>query len=155
MPGMTLLPFKRVELVIQSVSNVGRCLNCALRDRRSGQARESARAGGWYCENAMDWNDDARRVLERETIYLRERLRARVETLVREAGRTQVRLSDLEQARRMSGHAPSGPPPAPIDEPAWPVTFGTYHVLDPEASVAICTLAGEALADEIAARRPP
>jgi tetrahydromethanopterin S-methyltransferase subunit A len=100
------------------------------------------------------WEDDARRALERETIYLRERLRARVEGLVREAGQAHVTLADLEQARRTSGHAPAGPPPAPVEEPEWPITFGAYQVLDPQAPVAICTLASEALVDDLAARHP-
>ncbi len=99
------------------------------------------------------WAADARRAIEQETIYLRERLRARAETLVRDAGRPGVTLTDVDQARRMGGHAPVAPP-EPLTEPDWPVSFGAYQVLDPAAPVAICTLASETLVDDLARRRP-
>ena len=102
---------------------------------------------------ALVWAADARRAIEQETIYLRARLLARAEALVRDAGRREVALADVEQARRMSGHAPAAPQ-APVPEPDWPVTFGAYQVLDPTAPVAICTLASEALVGELVARRP-
>ncbi len=102
---------------------------------------------------ALAWESDALRALEQETIYLRERLRARAEALVAEAGRQRVTLADLDRARRMSGHAPVPALPA-IEEPPWPVTFGSYRVLDPTAPVAICTLASEALMAALAEARP-
>ena len=64
----------------------------------------------------LTWDDEARRAVEQETIYLRERLRARTETLVREAGRSRVTLADLSQARRMAAHRPAAEP-APVVEP--------------------------------------
>src|SRR5215212_9406005 len=75
------------------------------------------------------WSADASRAIEQETIYLRERLRARAEALVRDAGRGEVTLADVDQARRMSGHAPVAP-------------------------CAICTLPSETLVDDLARRRP-
>ena len=99
------------------------------------------------------WANDARQAIEQETIYLRARLRARAEALVRDAGRASVTLADVDHARRMSGHAPASPPP-PVTEPDWPITFGAYRVLDPAAPVAICTLASETLVDDLAQRQP-
>src|SRR5437588_10934215 len=102
---------------------------------------------------ALVWAPDARRAIEQETIYLRERLRARAETLVRDAGRCDITLADVDQARRMGGHAPVAPP-EPVAEADWPVTFGAYRVLDPAAPVAICTLASETLVDDLVQRQP-
>jgi tetrahydromethanopterin S-methyltransferase subunit A len=100
------------------------------------------------------WEDAARHAVEQETIYLRERLRGRAEALARDAGRQRVTLGDVEQARRLPSGMPVREAP-PVEEPAWPVTFGAYRVLDPAGAVAICTLASEALVDALADRRPP
>ena len=105
---------------------------------------------------SLIWEEEALRTLERETIYLRERLRDRVEGLVRESGRLRVTLADLEQARRMpGGMGRAEAPEEPFPEPPWPVTFGVFHLLDPEGGVAICTLASEGLMDELAKAHPP
>jgi tetrahydromethanopterin S-methyltransferase subunit A len=106
-------------------------------------------------EQTLTWDDDVRQVIEKETIYLRERLRTRVESLVREAGRQHVTLADLEEARRVpAGMGMGGKAADPVAEPAWPVTFGTYQLIDPEGTVAICTLASEMLMDRLAAAQP-
>jgi tetrahydromethanopterin S-methyltransferase subunit A len=102
----------------------------------------------------LEWEEAARRAVEQETIYLRERLRGRAEGLVRDAGRARVTLADVERARRMPSGMPVREEP-PAEEPPWPVTFGAYRVLDPAGAVALCTLASEALVDALAARRPP
>ncbi len=104
----------------------------------------------------LAWDTDALRDLEKETIYLRERLRQRVETLVREAGQTQVTLAHVQQARRMPAGmaamrpAQETPQPTAPARPSWPVTFGAYRLGDLDGSVAICTLASEALMEELA-----
>ncbi|MAG35746.1 MAG: hypothetical protein CL878_05815, partial [Dehalococcoidia bacterium] len=48
----------------------------------------------------LAWDPDARRNLEQETIYLRERLRQRVEALARESGQTRVTLDLVTQVRQ-------------------------------------------------------
>ena len=104
----------------------------------------------------LEWDSDARLELEKETIYLRERLRERVLALVEKSGEQRVTLAHVGQARRMpSGMAAMrAAQPSPEEEPTpvppWPVTFGTYRLKDLEGSVAICTLASEALMDELA-----
>ena len=96
----------------------------------------------------------------KETIYLRERLRERVLRLVVEAGEQRVTLDHVKQARRMpSGMAARRAPEGvsaeePVPVPPWPVTFGAYRLNDLEGSVAICTLASEALMDELAPLAP-
>lgn len=102
----------------------------------------------------LSWDEAARRVLERETIYLRERLRNRVEGLVRGDGRAEVTLEDLDRARKMPSAMHAAPAAEPVAEPEWPISFGAYHVLDPQAAIAVCTLASESLMEEIAARHP-
>lgn len=100
--------------------------------------------------NEIIWDPDARRDLEKETIYLRERLRQRVEAAVREAGETRVTLARVAEARRApSGMRPmraAGGSPQPVLAltPPWPVTFGAYRLHDKAGSVAICTLASDA-----------
>lgn len=109
----------------------------------------------------LEWDPEARRDLEKETIYLRERLRQRVEALVRETGQTRVTMAHVTEARQMpsgmaamrAGQAAPAAAPAPV--PPWPVTFGTYRLTDLDGSVAICTLASEALMDELAPLAPP
>jgi tetrahydromethanopterin S-methyltransferase subunit A len=112
-------------------------------------------------EPNLQWDADALRDLEKETIYLRERLRQRVDTLVREAGERRVTLAHVQQARRMpSGMAAiraaqEAPQPTAPPRPSWPVTFGAYRLGDMDGSVAICTLASEALMDELAQTASP
>lgn len=104
---------------------------------------------------SLEWDEAARLELEKETIYLRERLRARVEDLVHAAGRSRATLEDIAQARRtppgMGRRQVTG---EPVPEPAWPVTFGDYRLLDPEGSVAVCTLASKDLIDRLADEAP-
>ena len=52
----------------------------------------------------LEWDADAQRNLEKETIYLRERLRQRIETFARESGQTKITLNIALQVRQM----PSG-----------------------------------------------
>lgn len=95
---------------------------------------------------SLEWDETARLELEKETIYLRERLRARVEELVRAAGRSRATLEDIAQARRTPpGMSRRRAVEEQVPEPSWPVTFGDYRLLDPEGSVAICTLASRDL----------
>lgn len=103
------------------------------------------------------WEPEALRDLEKETIYLRERLRQRVENFVRDAGDPAVTLDHVLRVRRM----PTGMPVrmetlgaveiAEPEAPSWPVTFGVYALGDPDGSIAICTLASQVLIDELAA----
>jgi tetrahydromethanopterin S-methyltransferase subunit A len=118
----------------------------------AGHGAEDGAEGG--AAATLVWEDAARRAVEQETIYLRERLRGRAEALARGAGRRRVTPDDVAQARRMPSGMPAREAP-PVAEPAWPVTFGAYRVLDPAGAVALCTLASEALVDALAARRPP
>ena len=111
--------------------------------------------------DGLSWDADARRELEKETIYLRERLRERIEAFARDSGQTQVTLELVNQVRR----APSpmaamrtpvvGLSPEPPARPPWPVTFGAYRLGDLEGSVAICTLASEALMAELGEETTP
>ncbi|MBI2887061.1 MAG: DUF4346 domain-containing protein [Chloroflexi bacterium] len=104
----------------------------------------------------LAWDDDARHALERESIYLRERLRARVEQLLSQEGRRRATLADVDRARSNPAVMPRRQVPRePVHEPAWPATFGVYRVLDREGPIAICTLASEALMDALAAASPP
>lgn len=103
----------------------------------------------------LSWRRDATRILEGETIYLRERLRVRAEEAVRAAGRSRVTPEDVESARRPPGQGARMGGGEPIPEPAWPISFGAYRVLDPAAPVAICTLASETLMESLAEQRPP
>ena len=120
------------------------------RDRAMSQRKPSPAAV------RAEWDPDARLELEKETIYLRERLRERVLILVEEAGEQRVTLAHVKQARRMpSGMAAmraaqAAPAEEPTPVPPWPVSFGAYRLRDMEGSVAICTLASEALMDELA-----
>lgn len=122
------------------------------RDRSMGQRKRKLAE----VDSRLEWDSDARLELEKETIYLRERLRERVLTIVADSGEQRVTLAHVGQARRM----PSGmgamrasqrvPDEEPAPVPEWPVTFGAYRLNDSEGSVAICTLASEALMDELA-----
>ena len=104
----------------------------------------------------LNWDSDALRNLEKETIYLHERLRQRIETFAREKDLTDITLEVALQVRAMpSGMAAmragqEAPAEEPKVVPPWPVSFGAYRLKDMEGSVAICTLASEALMDELA-----
>ena len=129
------------------------------------EARARSMGGGpremSAANRALEWDPAARRDLEKETIYLRERLRHRVEEFTRESGKTRVTLDLVTQVRRMPspmaamrmGQAAPAVEQTPV--PPWPVTFGAYYLKDPEGSVAICTLASETLMDELSPLTPP
>jgi hypothetical protein len=120
-----------------------------------GGPRETSQA-----DQQLEWDADALRNLEKETIYLRERLRQRIEAFALESGQTKIALDLVMEVRQAPSPmaamraAQAAPAVEPTPVPAWPVTFGAYRLKDPEGSIAICTLASEALMDEVAQLTP-
>ena len=111
------------------------------------EARARSMGGGPretpQADQQLEWDADALRNLEKETIYLRERLRQRIETFARESGQTKITLELALQVRQMpSGMAAmragqAAPTEEPKVVPPWPVSFGAYRLKDLEGSVAI------------------
>ena len=98
----------------------------------------------------MDFDRDVTATLERMSIYMRERLRERLVQHVEGEGRDVVTADDLT-AVRVAGMGMMGgrKPPERLPDRPWPALAGAYRVLDPEAAVAVCTLASEELVDEL------
>lgn len=102
------------------------------------------------------WEPDARRSLEGETIYLRERLRNRAEQLARDTHQPVVDLELLENVRRTPSRMASRRiPTSPPHRPSWPVLAGAYRLGDPSGTVAICTLAADGLVEPLASSVSP
>ena len=98
----------------------------------------------------MDFDRDVTATLERMSIYMRERLRERLVQHVEGEGRDVVTADDLTAVRAAGmGMMGGRKPPERLPDRPWPALAGAYRVLDPEAAVAVCTLASEELVDEL------
>ena len=163
----------RMRMDEEGAANLRRRVEAIARERGNStvtvadldEARSRSMGGGPRetppASQELEWDSEARRNLEKETIYLRERLRQRVENAARESGQPRVTLDLVMQVRKApspmaamrGGDAAPAVEPAPV--PPWPVTFGAYRLKDPAGSVAICTLASETLMDELAPLAQP
>jgi tetrahydromethanopterin S-methyltransferase subunit A len=94
----------------------------------------------------MEWDADVIEALERMTIFMRERLRARIEALVISDRRDRATADDLVRARGASMSALTKENAQPLQPHRWPVLAGAYEVIDESAPVAVCTLASADLA---------
>ncbi len=98
----------------------------------------------------MDFDRDVTAALERMSIYMRERLRERLAQYVAGEGRERVTSEDLAAVRSGgAGMAGRGQPPERLPDRPWPALAGAYRLLDPDAAVAVCTLASEDLVDRL------
>lgn len=99
----------------------------------------------------LEWDRDLLQTLERMTIFQRERIRERLVEIALADGRDRVTaesLATLRAGMRSMG-AMGRPQPEPLSMHEWPVLAGTYEVMDDTAPVAVCTLASEALVDDL------
>lgn len=97
----------------------------------------------------MEWDRDVTEALERMSIYLRARLRARLLQHVDSEGRERVTGEDLRAVRSMGMGGMRAATPEPLPEHPWPPLAGHYDVLEESAPVAVCTLASEGLVEAL------
>ena len=82
----------------------------------------------------MDFDRDVTATLERMSIYMRERLRERLEQHVEGEGRDTVTADDLTAVRAAGmGMRGGRKPPERLPDRPWPALSGAYRVRDPAA----------------------